>query len=288
MATTGGAAAWFREFLVQKGVQLRPDCAFARSLDALDTVAAWTRGAPVPVLSLDARFEIATEAFGTDFMTKSIRRSAPTLGDAMDEYWPLFAQADPNQIRAGKTETARNLLWELLVAALVANFATEIRRVEPDLHCTYLGRRWGLACKAFYSFDVDRQVDAIVEGAKQLEGAPVDRGIVIVNLANIFPQRPWFERNDLPTADVAMAHVTAMQRAWLQRFRAPKVERRLTSGAGGARDKTRLVLFFSPVVINVRDQPSLFCSVEPFEFRRVRDEEARFTLSFRKSAVLAL
>jgi hypothetical protein len=196
-------------------------------------------------------------------------------------------KGDVNQIRAGASDTTRNLVWELLVAALVARFATQLRRVEPDLHCTFLNHSWGLACKAFYSFDVDRQVDAIVEGAKQLESAPVERGVVIVNVANIFPHRPLFDR-DFPITEDAIALVNRTQRKWIGRFRSPRVERRLTSGSRGPRDKTRMVLFFCPVLVNVRAQPSLFCSVEPLEFRKVRHEEERFAISFRKAAVLAL
>lgn len=288
LTTTGGAAQWFRDFLAGEGVKLRTDCAFSRSLDALERVTAWARGEPVPLLSLDERYAVASEAFGADLFTKAIHRNAAELSRPMVDYWPLFAQGDPNQIRAGRSATPRNLLWELLVAALVADFATQVRRVEPDLHCTFQERRWGLACKAFYSTDLDRQVDAIVDGAKQLEDATaVDRGVVVVNLANIFPHRPWFDR-DFPSAEAAISLAVTTQRDWLERFRAPRVERRLTFGSHGPRDKTRMVLFFCPILINVRQQPALFCSVEPLEFRRVRDEEARFARSFKKAAVLAL
>jgi hypothetical protein len=268
-------------------LSIHPDSSLERALRALETVTAWTRGAPVPVLTPEERYAIASEAFGIDFLTKALHGSFADLEDPMRDYWPLLVRADANQIRPGQSETARNLLWELLVAALVAKFAAQVRRVEPDLHCTFLDRRWGLACKAFYSFDVDRQVDAIVEGAKQLESASVDRGVVIVNVANIFPQRAVFDQ-DFASSQVAMAFVTSMQREWIARFRAPKVERRLTSGSRGPRDKTRMVLFFCPALINVRAQPALFCSVEPLEFRRVRHDESRFATSFRKAAVLAL
>ena len=283
----GGASEWFRDFLRSKGLSVHPGSSLERSLRALETVTAWTRGAPMPVLSPEERYAVASEAFGIDFLTKVLHQSLPELEEPMHDYWPLLVRGDANQIRAGRSETARNLLWELLVAALVAKFTTQIRRVEPDLHCTFLERRWGLACKAFYSFDVDRQVDAIVEGAKQLESASVDRGVVVVNVANIFPHRPVFDQ-DFASTQVAMTFVTGMQRKWITRFREPRVERRLTSSSSGSRDKTRMVLFFCPVLVNVRAQPALFCSVEPLEFRRVRHEESRFATSFRKAAVLAL
>jgi hypothetical protein len=287
LATTGSAREWFGGFLRSKGLLVQPQSSLARALRSLEKVEAWSRGAPVPDLPVQERYEIASDAFGIDFFTKALRDSIGALDEPMRDYWPLLVKGDPNPIRAAESGTARNLLWELLVAALVAKFCTGLRRVEPDLHCTFLDRSWGLACKAFYSFAFDRQVDAIVEGAKQLESASVDRGIVIVNVANIFPHRPLFDP-DFPSSEHAIHFVNRTQRAWISRFRSRRVVRRLTSGSKGSRSKTRTVLFFCPALVNIRAQPSLFCSVEALPFREVQDEEARFAMSFRKAAVLAL
>jgi hypothetical protein len=287
LATAGGDAQWFRDFLLTQGIRLKASCPFGQALSALEKLSEWTRGGVQPLLSIEKRYAIAADAFGADLITKSVRRTISKTAEPLRPYWPLFAKCDPNQIRRGRSDTGRNLVWELLVGVLVANFATDLARVEPDLRCTYLDRRWGLSCKAFYSFDVDQQIDSIVEGVKQLEGADTDRGIVIVNLANIFSHAELFAQ-DFPTSQAAILFVTRGHRQFLDRFRTRSVERRLTSGADGMRDKTRMVLFFCPTVVNVQQHPTLFCSVEPFEFRRVRDEEHRFAHSFRKAAVLAL
>ena len=56
-----------------------------------------------------------------------------------------------------------------------------------------------------------------MEGAKQLEGTPVDRGIVAVNLANVFPHMEMFRRN-FGSSDEATAYVYSVFNRFGSRF----------------------------------------------------------------------
>jgi len=287
-ANTGLHARWFRAFLAQRNVKLRPGCPFDVSLATLDRFVQLMQAGRQPAMSLHEKYTLAANAIGTDFTTKAIHRTIATTESSFTEFWPLFAVADALQTCAGKQSGARDRLWELLVAAVVADYATEVMPDErPDIHCTYLGQRWGIACKSFYSSDRDRQVDAIVDGAKQLEEAPVDRGIVAVNLANVFPHLELF-KIDFPTSAHAIGLVQRLQARYLRRFDKLRGPSRLVVGRRGLRDKTRCVVFFCPTIVNVAYRPALYCNVTPFEFRQIRHDEERFAGSFLKAVATAL
>jgi hypothetical protein len=287
-ANTGLHARWFRAFLAQRGVVLRRGCAFDRSLATLDRFVQMMVTGHQPPMSLQEKFSLAADAIGTDFMTKAIHRTIAQTAEPFADFWPLFASGDPLQVRNGKQTMARDRVWELLVAALVADYSSNVIPDErPDIHCTYLGQRWGIACKSFHTTDRDRQVDAIVEAAKQLEKAPVDRGVVAVNLANVFPHMELFKIN-FPTSAEGIALVKRLQVQYMRRFENLHGSSRLALGDEGPRDKTRSVLFFCPTIINVDNRPALYCNVERLGFRQIRHEEERFALSFLKAAATSV
>jgi hypothetical protein len=60
-ATAGTAREWFGKFLKDKRLSVHPQSSLARALRSLETVTAWTRGAPVPELTAQERYEIASE-----------------------------------------------------------------------------------------------------------------------------------------------------------------------------------------------------------------------------------
>jgi hypothetical protein len=284
---TGKHGEWFREFLADRGIALGSHTPFARSLATLQRFAGLTAGDPQPQLTVREMYVLAADGIGTDFMTKAIHRTIARTAEPFTTFWPEFAVADAVQTRRGVDSQSRNRLWELLVGALVADFATDIGAEEPDLRCTFLGRRWGIACKSFYTQNRNRQVEAIVEGAKQLEGTPVDRGIVAVNLGNVFPHLETFRRNFGSSAE-AMAYVYGVFNRFSSRFHHLVGDSRLTMCKDGTRDKTRCVLFFCPTIVNVGWRPALFSLIDMLDVRRIQHEERHLVLMFRKAAATAI
>jgi hypothetical protein len=285
--STGVHARWFRTFLAEHGAALTPGCAFDGSLVTLDRFVGFMEAGRHPPMSVDESFCLAADAIGADFMTKAIHRTVAQTSSSFADFWPLFSTGDAVQVRPGKSSVARNRLWELLVAALLAEYSSDVVPGEPDIHCTYLDRRWGVACKAFYTTDRDHQVKVIVDGAKQLERAPVDRGIVAVNLANVFPHMELFNY-DFSTSSAAIDVVKRLQAEYMHRFDTLRGASRLAVGKDSPRDKTRAVVFFCPTIINVASRPALYCNVETLAFRHIQHEEERFAASFLRAAATAL
>ena len=154
------------------------------------------------------------------------------------------------------------------------------------MQCTFNGERWGLECKAFYSFDRDKQCAKIVEGADQIERSPVDFGMVAVNVSNIFPHEALFDATmNAKTSDEVVAFANQVQRQWIQRFQPLlRDDSPLLRGR-----KTRAVFFVCPMTVNVKRVPALYCSVTPLLFRRIEHHSDNpFGMSFTRAAETAM
>jgi hypothetical protein len=77
-------------------------------------------------------------------------------------------------------------VWELGLAAAVSTFAEAVALEEPDVALTFHGRRVGLAAKVLYSEQPAKLVRRVLEGARQIEMAPVNEGFVVLNLVQLF------------------------------------------------------------------------------------------------------
>jgi hypothetical protein len=64
-------------------------------------------------------------------------------------------QNPPDEKEARRAATKRNLVWELLVAAIVGRYCKNVyfsprNAPEPDVYATFWGHKWGLECKTFH------------------------------------------------------------------------------------------------------------------------------------------
>ncbi len=89
--------------------------------------------------------------------------------------------------RSAANHDDRNRVWELGLAAAVSTFAEGVTLKEPDVALTFEGRRVGLAAKVLYSDRSAKLIRRVLEGARQIETAPVDHGFVVLNLVQLFP-----------------------------------------------------------------------------------------------------
>lgn len=104
----------------------------------------------------------------------------------IENHLHYIAKGEPQQLEGGHSSTERARLFELMAAATANPFATGIEFEEPDVVVTADGVRWGLACKS-PSGRPQRIAKDIRKGIGQIEEAEVERGIVLVQVTNIFP-----------------------------------------------------------------------------------------------------
>jgi len=138
--------------------------------------------------------ELAADGIGWDCLIRAIHRGGAKVRDQFDPYLRrVFRSRDVLFTRAAQRQSpARDLVFELFVAATCAAFGVDVEKAEPDIVCVFDGEARSLACKNIYSRAKSRQEDIIVEGAKQVQREPVGRGYVLANLALILPHEEFF------------------------------------------------------------------------------------------------
>ncbi len=163
----------------------------------------------------------AFDAIGTDFLTKALHRNRCIVDARFDKAWRSLRAGDPiltgpTQLQ-GPVSRPRDFSWELLLASLVATFATNVRMAEPDVVCEFQGKRVGLAAKVFYGSNDGQLLDKIQEGARQIQNQNVDQGFVVVNMVEQFPHERLF--NVIREAGIAEAKVIfELVSGWVDAF----------------------------------------------------------------------
>jgi hypothetical protein len=156
--------------------------------------------------------------------------------------------------RASESDNDRNLAWELVLASLIATFATDVTKAEPDIVCDYKGQRLGIAAKVPYSVAPETHLDRIKHGARQLERSSAAHGFVVVNLVQLFPHFSMFRkfsRSDIRTNAQAVDMIDVWVRLFVQQYDLDQWARRF-------RDMHKIlsIMFFVPTVLPLRDSPN--------------------------------
>ncbi|MFN0251004.1 MAG: hypothetical protein ACKV2T_29285 [Kofleriaceae bacterium] len=108
----------------------------------------------------------------------------------------LARAADPSQnAPTDHADQANHKLFELLIGAASASFADDLiveppdanETKTPDVTASWLGQRWGIACKVLQSDKPARYRDQIRKGISQIDRCDVDRGLVLINVKNLIP-----------------------------------------------------------------------------------------------------
>lgn len=109
---------------------------------------------------------------------------------------PEKLATDPSQnAPTDPSDQHSHKLFELLIAIGAMRIGSNIRldhpRVStgdnPDITFEFEGERWGLPCKVIHSPDRRRYRASVATAIGQIERSPVERGLVMINLKNLFP-----------------------------------------------------------------------------------------------------
>jgi hypothetical protein len=191
----GGSVPWLQERLRSDGVTIHPDSGLARAFATLTRFMEDARQERTVRLHSEDDFDHFAQYFahasGADFLTKMLHRGLAFGLSGISDHIRHLASGDPvptsPSARFDANHDDRNRVWELGLAAAVSTFAEGVALVEPDVAMTFQGRRVGLAAKVLYSDRSAKLVRRVVEGARQIEMAPVDQGFVVLNLVQLFP-----------------------------------------------------------------------------------------------------
>lgn len=284
-------AAWLRGYLRGRGIVPAPGSAFDVALKRVDRLGRLAQSPPRQPLPDDEFMKLSRDAFGIDFLVETLRKAERWLDTISPEVLRVYRSRDVNLMHHGRGSKDRNVAWEILVGALCSAFARDVALDEPDVRCRIGQSRWGLAAKVLYSSDPARHVQRIVEGAKQIENADVDLGLVALNASTLVPHDKFFR--PLPGGRVTFFEDPAVPVRMLAEFasafineivRRRVVERLTQDRHGVARVKTRGVLLFLQTLTNLRGVFAPLTVAHFFRFREIDCGEQQFCLRFNRAA----
>jgi hypothetical protein len=251
----GASLVWFESQLASRQLTLHPGCALARGIGRLrDLRARELAGESTFFRSTDDAFDRAADAIGADFLTKALHWGVSRGLLIPDDRWKDLGGGEPVIIRQADSSRERNYTWETVIAAIAATHATSVVFAEPDVLCTFEGKRYAVAAKVAYSSN--KVTDNVLKGFQQADGR-ADASLVFVNVANLYPQVDtlrWSRSRDFKTNDEAVEAMTASVTRWCANFP-------LESWAGRMRrSATRPigVAFFVPMMLHMLGAPRPF------------------------------
>jgi hypothetical protein len=277
-------AAWFRDHLQQRGVNVGVGSPFDESLKAAESIARAHRDGQHPQMSGEEFREFFQTGLGVDYMVRAVHRALPNGLDAGgDVPWRSFRGPDVSLLRDAPQSQDRDRAWEILLAALVAPFSRGVEMAEPDVRCEFGSAKWGLAAKVLYTGNRNRHIDRIVEGARQVENSDVDVGVVAVNVTNLIEHEKYFPT--MEDDNLGSFRDSSIPQRMLQEDVGRLVTeadgwslvRRLTEDAEGvARLRTRAVIFLAQTVTAIHGAVSVLTVCDWFKFRALEVGEDLF------------
>ena len=250
------SCGWMRDRFRERNLSVHGASYLSRGLDVLEKFRA-----KVVVddyyrfETTDACYDFMAEVYGVDFLTKSIHWGS-TSGLTLDERrWRLLAKGDPVITRKSDASgKPRNETWEIILASVASTFATDVNFDEPDVTCTYRGRRYAIAARMAYSSG--NVVDNIEKGFKQAR-SKADAVLVFVNVVSLYPQVEtlrWSYYRRFAHNDEAVAAMIASVTRWCTNWPLEALGRRLRSEA----TEPVGVAFFVPMFLHLAGAPRPF------------------------------
>lgn len=278
IATLDQQVLKFRKLLLAKGVRLQRHSPLDRRLARIEQLSGMLRDPPSHRPTEDT---VATlwDALGFRCIigaVESLEASSPATMDRI--HWACFRGPDATLTSDLPRSKERDAVWEVLVAATSSEFATDVVFAEPDIRCSYSGTSWGLACKVLYSPNRDAQIDRIVEGVKQIEGADTEMGAILVNVTNQVDHATF--RRSLREAGVfrdppsALTHLENAIHRFGMSLNTPTLRRRLNfEKSGKPRVKTTSVILYAQAMAVVGRGLSVLKSVTAVPIRAERSRK---------------
>lgn len=248
--TLGSSAPWLRAQLERHGIELAGNSSLARSLDATARFQQYMRanGEVRFGSARDAYMTMAT-VFGVDVLSKSLHAAHDHKVSVTQAHFRSLASGDPLVLRPSKQSEDRDKTWEAVIAGVASTFCERVEFAEPDVVCTFQGKRFGVAAKLPYA-DA-RLTRTIKKGIEQaVDRAACDGSLVFVNAVQLMDHlgilRHSIERQ-FASNDEALEFLSCEVAMWCDKLELEKIaERFRRSGSGDAG-----VCVFFPMIVEV-------------------------------------
>lgn len=278
---------WFGAFLDDHGIKVKPASALAMHLGDLDAYIKWhVAGHVFP--DSQTWCDVVRGAHGLHHIIRVIKASNARLPTELVARLRVLSGSNIVLKGPGRQSLARDTMWEILVACGFSGFADNVDMAEPDVTGTYRGHQWGLPCKCLYTHTAKRQVDRIVEGAKQLEASSAEFGLVMVNVSAIIDHDHFLRATGddriltWPTPQAAFLELRARVRAVIAAWDKTSLVERLRHDrkTGLDRNKTRGVVVFAETCVKTSTTQFDLTLAALYQIRNTIAGEDKFVHAF--------
>jgi hypothetical protein len=141
-----------------------------------------------------------------------------------------------------------------VLASLAATFATQVALTEPDVTCTYQGRRYAIAAKVAYSRS--NVVENIETGFRQAR-SKADAVLVFVDVVSVYPQVEtlrWSRSKRFANNDEVAQVMTSSVDRWCSTWPLRQLAERMRAAAA----EPVGVAFFVPMFLHLEGAPRPF------------------------------
>jgi hypothetical protein len=267
---------WFGKALKARNVDLRaktsPAIEAARDLGIL-VHAATLMAAQVPdgvhvQAQAPKTFDLGLAA-AVCSLIRTLRRMEARNPKLFEACWAVVFGGAPIAVPQKQTPD-RDHVWEFLNAAVCSEFAVDVAVNQldagVDVSGGLRGGRWGVECKVVYTGNIQRRIDRIIDGAKQIEAdQTVDKGVVAVNVTNLVDHGPFRRalsgQQPFRTLGDATAVLAAEVKRVVRETATPTMHKRLVEDKhGNPRRKCRAVVFVGQTVTLAGGRVEVFTS----------------------------
>jgi len=281
----GAAVPWFRQKLATLGHAINRSSALASELELLEKYrAASLRQDVVKYRDAAELVDHQLRVRGTDFITKALHRAETSGWSGWHDRAGHLSSGVPNLVAPSPRSSARDLSWETVVAAVCVNFCENVSFGEPDVLATFKGKSLGLAAKVLYSANPSKQLNRVVEGAKQGERSGVDETYVICNITSLIPHANLFRQMDRARVRSPRAAKEVID-GWLGAFQTQHDEAQWLARLK-ERKTVRAVVLFAPVMVPSDELPTGFIYTAIAAAREDRDPDFEVTFHTACQSVL--
>jgi hypothetical protein len=183
--TLGSSGPWLRAQLELHGVPVARNSWLARSLaESAEFHRRLRREGPVTFPELGIAFQTMAMIFGFDLLSKSLHAGHDHGVPLEKRHFRSLASGDPLVSRPSSHSCERDKTWEAVIAGIASTFCSRVEFAEPDVVCSFEGKRFGLAVKLPYE---PRQLTkSIKKGIKQIgRSRDCDGSLVFVNAVQL-------------------------------------------------------------------------------------------------------
>lgn len=274
----GTSASWVRTSLERHGLSLHADSGLNKGLGALAQMRTTAlAGNDFRFRDYAAAFRFFATAIGADFVTKALHSGWDSGLRLPAQRWKDLVSGDPIICVPGTHTQHRALVWELVIASIASQFATDVRLEEPDVVCKFAGRTYAIAAKIPVS---KKKLFENVEAGFAQANAKADAALVFVDIVDIFPVELtflWSVFRRFQSNTEGDAVMTDAVNRWCRQFE-------LDATVSKLRSRTRQpvgVAFFVPLLLVCFGQPvPMLYTHLPISWKRDSGPDYEFVANF--------